>query len=631
MRETKDRAHPRGHWTMNVTTATRAATASREARPREARKEGHRETIEAIVVAMILALLVRGFEAEAFVIPTGSMAPTLMGRHKEVTCPQCKYVYTVNASVEDAGGQQLGIGGFRLPAGLRHRPATMVIGGTCVNCRYETSLSKASTYNGDRILVMKFLYDMPFLPGSSDPERWDVVVFRNPEEPEVSYIKRLVGLPGEELRVWHGDIFIRPPGGQDFRLERKPLRHQNAMAMMVYDDRHRAAALWNKPEWLRWSSPTKLAWKEGLTGSFSVSAENGQEAELRYRNLVPDPEQWEALLTERELPRPPRSTLITDFYSYNTNETGDSERPRPGEPDYQPDQNPWGDSRGGPRGAWLQPHWVGDLSLSARLDVKESRGKVRFELVEGGVSNRCDIDLVTGMARLFHGTQPLGNGAEVKAIGGEGSYQVTFTNFDNRLTLQVDGKPIFGDGLTYDDPAESPPLPTQADLAPAAVRAMGATIGVSDLVLKRDIYYTLNPGFPDYGGLWNEGEPRTAVDLFDGLADPARFAFLANLPPKDFKIGVDRFLMLGDNSPMSKDSRAWTNDDRRKPNVPIDTDGAGWDSSDRASWEVPRKMITGKAFFVYWPHGMPFGPDIRLGRDFRVLFRPYVERMKWIR
>src|SRR5580692_4999175 len=68
-----------------------------------AKKEGNRETVEAIVVAMILALLVRGFEAEAFVIPTGSMAPTLMGRHKEITCAQCGFVYAVNASEEVEG------------------------------------------------------------------------------------------------------------------------------------------------------------------------------------------------------------------------------------------------------------------------------------------------------------------------------------------------------------------------------------------------------------------------------------------------------------------------------------------------------------------------------------------------
>ena len=63
-------------------------------------KETFRDFVEQIVVAVILAILIRGFDAEAFVIPTGSMAPTLMGRHKEVTCPECGYVYAVNASEE---------------------------------------------------------------------------------------------------------------------------------------------------------------------------------------------------------------------------------------------------------------------------------------------------------------------------------------------------------------------------------------------------------------------------------------------------------------------------------------------------------------------------------------------------
>ncbi len=78
--------------------------------------------------------------------------------------------------------------------------------------------------------------------------------------------------------------------------------------------------------------------------------------------------------------------------------------------------------------------------------------------------------------------------------------------------------------------------------------------------------------------------------------------------------------MLGDNSPCSKDSRGWDLSDRE------------WDTvSNRESWEVPRSLLTGKAFYIYWPHGVPFGPDVRLTHDFRVPFRPYVERMKWIR
>jgi signal peptidase I len=42
-------------------------------------------------------------------------------------------------------------------------------------------------------------------------------------------------------------------------------------------------------------------------------------------------------------------------------------------------------------------------------------------------------------------------------------------------------------------------------------------------------------------------------------------------------------------------------------------------------------MLTGKAFCVYWPHGKPFGPDIRVNQDFRLPFRPYFERMGLIR
>ena len=57
-----------------------------------------RETIESVIIAFVLAFLFRTFEAEAFVIPTGSMAPTLMGKHKDLECPMCHYRYQVSAS-----------------------------------------------------------------------------------------------------------------------------------------------------------------------------------------------------------------------------------------------------------------------------------------------------------------------------------------------------------------------------------------------------------------------------------------------------------------------------------------------------------------------------------------------------
>src|SRR3972149_1730449 len=74
-----------------------------------------RETIESIVIAFVLAFLFRTFEAEAFVIPTGSMAPTLMGAHKDVDCLKCGHRFRVNASEEDSDNAGLGIaaGGSR--------------------------------------------------------------------------------------------------------------------------------------------------------------------------------------------------------------------------------------------------------------------------------------------------------------------------------------------------------------------------------------------------------------------------------------------------------------------------------------------------------------------------------------
>jgi signal peptidase I len=61
-------------------------------------KDSFRELVETVVFVVVLVLLLKGFLAEAFVIPTGSMATTLLGYHRDVTCPTCRYPYPVNYS-----------------------------------------------------------------------------------------------------------------------------------------------------------------------------------------------------------------------------------------------------------------------------------------------------------------------------------------------------------------------------------------------------------------------------------------------------------------------------------------------------------------------------------------------------
>ncbi len=549
--------------------------------------EGHRETVEAVVFALILALLVRGWEAQAFVIPTGSMAPTLMGRHKEIACPQCGFVYAVNASEEVELGSL----------------SREVYSGLCGNCRFQTRLDGEPSFKGDRILVMMFPYDLPDLPGSSPPERWDVVVFRYPEEPEVSYIKRLVGLPGETIRIYHGDIYVKKPGSNDFVLARKPWLHLGSLAISVYDDRYQPKALQGRPEWQRFQGAD---WKPVKGGRYEIKgAASDAWSPLTYHHLVPEPDQWDAITHDRELPRPPRSKLITDFYSYNTNMVASS-------------SDLLDDPQGEQEGAWRQPHWVGDLVLDFTLDVAKAGpgGAVRLELVKGGVPCRCEIDLSTGQAVFTRGGVELGRAAT--AVKGPGSHRIQLSNADDRLCLVVDGALAAGEGFEFDS-GEGPPIPTEADLAPVSVAVRGADAAAADLVLKRDIYYTQRPGLLDYGAVWEDRYPRNPTELSDFLSDPTRFPDLKRVGMREYPVGNDRYFMMGDNSPRSKDSRGWNTED------------AGWDPSDRKSWEVPRGLLTGKAFFIYWPHGLPFGPDIRLNKNTRLIFRPYFERMKWIR
>ena len=64
---------------------------------RRKNRESLLETLESIIVAFVLAFLFRAFIVEAFVIPTGSMGPTLYGQHAELECTDCGYQFSIGA------------------------------------------------------------------------------------------------------------------------------------------------------------------------------------------------------------------------------------------------------------------------------------------------------------------------------------------------------------------------------------------------------------------------------------------------------------------------------------------------------------------------------------------------------
>ena len=73
---------------------------------------------------------------------------------------------------------------------------------------------------GDRLFVTKYSYgyskhSFPFSPNLfkgrimfSEPKRGDVIVFKTPADNRTDYIKRLIGLPGDEIQFIDGDLYI---------------------------------------------------------------------------------------------------------------------------------------------------------------------------------------------------------------------------------------------------------------------------------------------------------------------------------------------------------------------------------------------------------------------------------------
>ena len=131
---------------------------------RSAAMEGIINTIEWLLVALILALVFRAFGVEAFQIPTGSMAETLKGAHYHLRCVRCGHAY-------DVGGD----------TSLYNRPQ-------CSSCGYyQPTTAIGRQQNGDRIFVLKSIYQ--YMP----PRRWDVVVFKNPTNPAIDRLARRDG------------------------------------------------------------------------------------------------------------------------------------------------------------------------------------------------------------------------------------------------------------------------------------------------------------------------------------------------------------------------------------------------------------------------------------------------------
>lgn len=531
----------------------------------------NRETVESIVVAVILALMFRAFVAEAFVIPTGSMAPTLMGRHVDVWCDECKYHYTASASIERDSSDDSSTG-------------HLVVDSRCPNCGFRKPLdrtfwSNENSFSGDRIIVSKFAYEL------GQPQRWDVIVFKYPERAQQNFIKRLIGLPGETVTISGGNIYVLSPGGEVAQIARKPDDKLLAMLQVVHDADYPSQEL-RKAGWpTRWQPHgNDASWKsDDLATSFTLAAVP-EDALLRYHHFDPNDKDWE-LIAEGSSPQLDpdwRGRLISDFYAYNSSRAI-NERYGDNTPDFRDNSPAYGH------------YWVDDLGLECEVELAEATGEIVLDLVRGGGHYTCRIDSKTGKAILSAKTGDgtvLLNGVEAKtSIAGPRSYRLRLTNVDHELRLWVNGWRVTFDADTSYE-SERRILPDvqspDGDVAPVGVGGNNQALTVRHLRVLRDKYYIAGAHEDEYGF---SRPPEPMITQILGNPTPSEInRLLGQRQEVTYDLQEDQFLPLGDNSPASSDARYWS------------------------THYVDRRLLVGRAIFIYWPHSWnmpPFFPNFR--------------------
>jgi signal peptidase I len=544
------------------------------------------ETITTVIISLTLAFVARGFVIEAFVIPTGSMAPTLLGAHARLENPNSGAEWTVSPRPDDYPDRF-----NRMVA----NPAMPNLQVTDPLTREAVRFGSVPTRSGDRIFVLKYL------PGVYGPERYDSVVFRYPVDPAQNFIKRLVGLPGEEIALVDGEVFSRPasnakPGepsdwnGAGWAITRKSERIQRSVWQPVFDSAHtprrasRDGVRWFRSPWLPSISPDAPviptdpvpAGTPTSTGDWTID----DHAVYELKTAGPATLTWNSA----EWP-------INDSLAYNETE-----------------RSPFG------------PYPTADVRV--RLSIVPEKTPVALEfLLEGlGHQYRGVVDPQTRTARLEMrptGGESGGDAAWVKLAEGQipgGSLTpgrastLEFWHADQTLWLFVDGKRVahgeydwnpatrissamgislaailqrdlVSDGVqTVPIKGKFPPGDTILGVAdryrPAGLRLTftGGPAKVTRLALDRDLFY--RPGFylPD------PSNPRRGQPL------------LGAHPSQPLVLGPTQYFLCGDNSANSDDGRSW-----RPPDAWVAKE------IDATQGIVPRELLAGKAFVVYFP------------------------------
>lgn len=520
-----------------------ADPAQRETTPYRPVRPTAPDTIISVVFAFAVAFLFRAYVIEPFVIPTGSMAPTLLGAHFRATSAISGADWAIDRRLADRDRNPI----IRDPytadeldaAGLRLR-------------------------SGDRILVLK---RTPFTPAI---KRYEVAVFRNPTNPSENLIKRIIGLPGEQIALVDGDVFVKPSDGRrqgdihawesaDWQIARKPERQQRAVWQPVFDAAHTPIG------------STLESWPWLTVGSWSKAGTTLVKPEPGEASLEWDNSKWE----------------IRDRLAYD-----DIDIRRPARV-----------GSGGTRGGLPPNYPVSDVSISFGFEPSDENSSVAVELSARGRVFRAELDSQRVRLRWRgedEGTwTPLAEEPMRRPMPVGLASKIEFWHADQALWLFVDDRlaahaaydwsirerlehSIRGStleqleplprGMSMFSPSEQYSKPT------VRITIDGPPASIHRLRVDRDLYY-----------------------------HPYQFGYRrdADIPPmgthpiSTVSLNRGQYFALGDNSAASKDGRTWGKPDPRVARAFPNTAAPG---------VVPEQLMLGRAFLVYFPSINRDGP-----------------------
>jgi signal peptidase I len=282
--------------------------------------------------------------------------------------------------------------------------------------------------------VLKCIYQF------AEPERWDVVVFKNPLEPSINYIKRLIAKPGETLEIIDGDIYI------DNRIARKPEKVQRELWMPVFNNDYQPV----RPAEPSFNFHT---WRQPFVNVAGSQWENSRPRDPTRFYLDSSGRQIHLLRYDTDTGNPLRATS-----GYNNVRRYENHP------------------------------FVSDLMIRFYAEIRsDNKGIIGADLEKYGITYTGIVDQ-TGRMRIYENNGSRQRELAAKTIEPPLTGQPVlfrFKNVDHKLALE-----FAGEELTYDLGRTADSLNYRNNSSEPAVRIRGSgELVLSHIALYRDIHY----------------------------------------------------------------------------------------------------------------------------------------------